>query len=684
MFKGWDFRLHSAAKTACSPDGRDMPKDTCARSASSRIAESDYKTILDQAGEILLISDNEGNLIEVNAAAANQTGYSRTELLAMNLYDIDTNRSLQKDRQNIWPLLTDKESLLLQRTLRRKDGSEFLAEIRLSQASITGETCIVALANDVTERVHNRHKLEENEHRLATLMANFPGMVYRCRNTPEWPMLFVSRGTETLTGYTPETFVGPHARPYNDIVHPDDRAKVWNETQNACSQNRSFICEYRIRTADGTQKWVWEQGAAISSDQEDTILEGFVIDVTEYKELEDKALELADMEQKVRDYQKEDSIRRIMGAVAHHFNNKMHIILGCLDLTDVSKQKFDIVKLRRTLDQARTYTEDAAALSRRMLDCLGQSPLKRMPVAIDAICQDAVDQVEQEAPPHISFIYRAEAGIYETVADGNAIQTALQNLLQNATEALGTSAVQISLSNRPCNRTEAAICFPEGWKPDDMPYAWIHIQDDGEGISPTMTHQIFDPFFSTRFPGRGIGLTGALELIRSHGGSICVKSTEGVGSTFCVAIPLQPPTPEHAQPTLEPPTVAQPGSQPDTVLIVDDETPLLDVASMQLKKLGYRACKATHAKRAREIFAKQHDAIAAILIDVRMPGESGWDLVQSLQSTYDQLPPFIMMSANQTCFTPPSPHLPQPIGFLKKPYLMSDLAALLRKCQAAE
>ncbi len=128
--------------------------------------------------------------------------------------------------------------------------------------------------------------LRENERRLTTLLSNLPGMAYRCKNDRDWTMKFVSAGCEALTGYKGIDLVGVGLPTYNSLIHPDDRDRIWNEVQEALKQGLPFRLTYRILTADGREKWVWEQGVGVYSGTELEALEGFITDISELKEAE--------------------------------------------------------------------------------------------------------------------------------------------------------------------------------------------------------------------------------------------------------------------------------------------------------------------------------------------------------------------------------------------------------------
>jgi diguanylate cyclase (GGDEF)-like protein/PAS domain S-box-containing protein len=138
------------------------------------------------------------------------------------------------------------------------------------------------------ERRRLYRELGESYRTLATLMANLPGLVYRCRNDRDWTMEFISEGCLPLTGYAPDAFVKHRTISYGELIHPDDREPVWNEVQVALRENRPFHLVYRLNTAGGELKWVWEQGRGVFNSRGELLaLEGFITDITERKRTEE-------------------------------------------------------------------------------------------------------------------------------------------------------------------------------------------------------------------------------------------------------------------------------------------------------------------------------------------------------------------------------------------------------------
>jgi PAS domain S-box-containing protein len=158
------------------------------------------------------------------------------------------------------------------------------------------------LRQELDRLKQSEDKLRESERQLSTLMANLPGMAYRCRNDAQWTMTFISNGSLALTGYQPADLIDNRTIAYNDLIHPDDRQAVWEKVQDSLAGKRIFQLTYRIRTATGDEKWVWEQGSGIFVEEANLLaLEGFITDITAQKRAEEAlSLHRANLEELVQ------------------------------------------------------------------------------------------------------------------------------------------------------------------------------------------------------------------------------------------------------------------------------------------------------------------------------------------------------------------------------------------------
>ncbi len=224
-------------------------------------------------------------LLDANPAAAQLTG-------------LDVAEQFGRTFDEIWPQakargLTDR-CLEVMRTGRTFQTEEFVYQddqidgiFSIRAFQIAGNRLGVAFEN-VTERRKAELAIREGERRLATLMSNLPGMAYRCKADSNWTMEFVSQGCTALTGYDSTDLVGNRTLSYNDLIHPDDRQHVCDDIDEALAKGTAFEIEYRIVTAQGQEKWVWERGRLVERRTgEPGILEGFVLDVSERRKAEE-------------------------------------------------------------------------------------------------------------------------------------------------------------------------------------------------------------------------------------------------------------------------------------------------------------------------------------------------------------------------------------------------------------
>ncbi len=247
-----------------------------------------YRAVIEQATEnIFLIDIETRRIVESNRAFREALGYSEVELRRMTLYDFVTADRESVDR-NLRRTLEEGRFSVGERRYRRKDGTLIDVEVGGSVILRDGKETLVAVAHDITERKQNEEALEESRRALATLMSNLPGMAYRCRNDEDWTMQFVSEGCFGLTGYSPDELVDNRVVAYGDLIHPDDAEMVWESVQVALRELRPFQFTYRIMTASGTSRWVWEQGQGVFSPSGQLVaLEGFVTDTTERKRVQE-------------------------------------------------------------------------------------------------------------------------------------------------------------------------------------------------------------------------------------------------------------------------------------------------------------------------------------------------------------------------------------------------------------
>jgi len=262
-------------------------EDRIAAENALRVERDNFFNILESMPDGIYIVDQDYNVQYANSALKEEFGleegrkcfnyfYNREEICSWcqnpKVFDGETIR---------WEWISERNQKiydLIGTPLMNPDGSVWKLEIFL----------------DVTDRKQTEDALRESERAMATLISNLPGMAYRAKNDPNWTMEFLSDGCLLLTGYTPAAFIENAELAYAEIIHPDDQKYVWHEVQKAVQERRTFQLTYRIKTRNGQEKWVWEQGQAVYNPQgESQALEGFVTDITDRKHAE-QALETSE------------------------------------------------------------------------------------------------------------------------------------------------------------------------------------------------------------------------------------------------------------------------------------------------------------------------------------------------------------------------------------------------------
>ena len=240
-------------------------------------------------------------LLYVNSALCTMTGYRQAELLGMCVWDFV--HPEYKAFTQEWGAAQQQGELVKSRyevKIITKNGEVRWLDVSSRRIDFKGRPAVLVNAFDITSQKQAEAALQESQRVLSTLMSNLPGIAYRCHNDRDWTLEFVSEGCFNLTGYHPAELIKKRKISLNDITDPDDRDRVWHEVQAALQENRPYQLEYRITTATGDQKWVWEQGRGVFSDAGELLaLEGFITDITERKRASEEIQLLQTMTQAI-------------------------------------------------------------------------------------------------------------------------------------------------------------------------------------------------------------------------------------------------------------------------------------------------------------------------------------------------------------------------------------------------
>jgi PAS domain S-box-containing protein len=268
----------------------DMTEQKRARE-SLLAAELRYKTLVDNSLNAVTLYRAKGDgedfeIIEFNKAAERINNMSKDEVVGKSFLDV-------------FPGMRESSFFDVMRRVWKTGNPEYVpvTHYQDTDVSIWRESFVFKLPSGEIVTVHADHTarkkaeedLQKQRRELFTLFGNLPGMVYRCRNDPDWTMEFVSEGSFALTGYTADELTGNRRISYGQIIHPDDQNTVWNEVQRAIEQKEHFQLIYRIITETGSVKWVWEQGIGVFSPEGDLFsIEGFIVDITKHKQIQEE------------------------------------------------------------------------------------------------------------------------------------------------------------------------------------------------------------------------------------------------------------------------------------------------------------------------------------------------------------------------------------------------------------
>ena len=281
-------------RTRCGSEHRDRAlRDSEAMSEKRQVDEALRDTeariaaLFHEAPRGYQSLDEEGRFLDVNAAWLETLGYDRDKVIGRWFGDFLAPEFVESFRKR-FPLFKERGATHSEFQMMHKSGERrFIAfEGRIEHGrdgSFLRTHCVLA---DISESKRAEAKLLERERELSTLMGNLPGMAYRCSNDRLWTVHFVSAGCLALTGYPPEALVDNAVVAYGSLVSPEDAARLWGETQAAIEAGAPWTCVYRITTASGELRWVWERGVALTTSDGDVVLEGFVQDVTEARKTE--------------------------------------------------------------------------------------------------------------------------------------------------------------------------------------------------------------------------------------------------------------------------------------------------------------------------------------------------------------------------------------------------------------
>ena len=377
--------------------------------------------------------------------------------------------------------------------------------------------------------------------------------------------------------------------------------------------------------------------------------------------------------------QKLESLGVLAGGIAHDFNNLLIGILGnaglaAMELVNDSPAAYRVEQVKRAAERASDLTNQLLAYS-------GRGTVSKQLVNLSSVVDEMCRLLETVVSKKAMLRFDLMIDLPPCDADPTQLRQVVMNLITNASEAIGDheGVITVHTGVMYCNESYFTdgipeVRLPEGW------YSYIEVSDTGEGLDDSQLNRVFDPFFTTKSSGRGLGLAAVLGIVRAHGGSIKARSSRGVGTAFRVLLPAQPGT--GVVRIHSPGDALREWRGKGTVLVVDDEPVVQEVARGILERYGFDVLSAGDGRAAIELYRRFQNNVVAIVLDLTMPVMDGDEAFARLRSIRDDVP--VILSSGYT--------QPASVGrllrgerttFIQKPYRPVRLVETLRQVLSA-
>jgi PAS domain S-box-containing protein len=549
--------------------------------------------------------------------------------------------------------------------LFREKNNPRIGTIEIYAIPICDETgnivYVVESGRDITHRKKAEEALAAEKERLAvTLRSIGDGVI---TTDVDGRILLLNRVAEGITGWGQEEAIGkPFCEVFN-IINEKTRKPPPDPVQRVLSTGVAVEMENHtvLISRDGAEYVIADSGAPIR-DQLTRIIGAVVVfrDITEKRKMEQELLKAQQLE----------SIGVLAGGIAHDFNNLLTAILGNISLAKILAPKGE--KIHMKLIEAENASMRARDLTQQLLTfSRGGAPVKKT-ARIDDIIRDSASFTLSGS--HSNCRFDIESGLWPVEVDSGQISQVINNLIINADQAMpGGGVVDVTCRNVTVG-DEEGLPVPKGR------YIAVSIRDHGVGIPPESIERIFEPYFTTKKSGKGLGLATVYSIVRNHKGYIEVSSIEGEGTTFTFYLPCVDGDGEPSPIKAAVPDETSPADFSGKVLVMDDEENIRDVAGEMLDFLGYKTEFAGDGAEAVEIFKSRlgsSEPFAAVLMDLTVQGGMGGKEAMELLMKLD---PGVKVIASSGYSNDPIMADYKSYGFsgiISKPYQLSDLKQVL-------
>jgi len=471
----------------------------------------------------------------------------------------------------------------------------------------------------------------------------------------------------TFCGYSAEELLTMNR---TQLLDPEEHDEALKDDQRLLRGDiPTYTVERRYRHKQGHVLWA-QVAASIMRDPNDRPLY-FIHQVSDQSARRKAQEERRRIEAKMQQLQKTDSMGMMAGGLSHEFNNLLASIIGYSDLAREDTPANN--PARKNIEQVIDSAQQAAELTSQMLAFSGKARFLAEPLDLSELVRNSARLISAVLTARIELKLELDELLPRIKGNSNQLQQAMLNLARNAAEAIGDSAgtVVMRTSEVQANRSLLASAHLD----EDLPegrYVSLEVIDSGPGMDAKTRERIFDPFYTTKFTGRGLGLAAVLGVVRGHHGSVRVDSEPGRGASVSLLFPVME---DSAVPA--PAASIDASDQRKTVLVVDDDQSVRGVASTMLRRAGFTAMLAANGSEAVEVFQEHGDEILLVLLDLTMPNMSAEEAVRLIRKIRLDVP--IVLSSGYSELDLAERFNQSAInGFLPKPYDSRELIAAVR------
>ncbi len=632
---------------------------TDARSEMSALEEkvSFYAHLLDNIYTGIVVFDYAGIILFSNAYVLKIIeGTSPENILGANIREFvvnDFHQHIETDFQMVRTLKSGYSNYYIIRDLK---GREKWIEIHGSEIVYAGQPAVLVAMRDVTMRKKFEEALQESQELFKTIVdTSHDGMVMINKS---FQIVYVNNELCKILGRDNPEIVG---HDFREFISEKDVHKV-SKFYRLRQQGESAPPRYEISVVrkDGLERRIELSVSAITNQQGNVLTVAQLLDVTEKRMMEEELLNMRKLE----------SVGLLAGGIAHDFNNILNAILGNLSLAKISHRNTD--DEYTLIDEAEKAVLRAKGLTYQLLTfSKGGAPVKKK-TNVNRIVRDAVNF--SLAGSNIKCRFDLDPGLFNAEVDEGQIHQVIHNLVINAKHAMPEGGfIDISTKNTASAGTE-----PRGSLPDSS--VMIQIKDYGHGIREEHLPKIFDPYFTTREKGQGLGLASVYSIVNRHGGRITVDSRVDSGSVFTVYLPaVMDKKPDSA---INDPAADLLAPLNCRVLFMDDEEMVRNIAEKMLRRIGcdvYAVHEGTEAIKKYTEFRDSGRPFDVVIMDLTIPGGMGGkEAVKKLR----EIDPSLKAIVSSGYSNDPVMSRHSDYGFvdvITKPFKLDDLSIVLKR-----